>query len=107
MFSSSRTDASPPRDVALVRRFRPTLPSQAPSLRGTQSPRRMIRPLAALVVTLALGVASRLFPIGWPLYDKSLGDVLYAVVVFLMVTLARPRSALRMRAAVALALCLA
>lgn len=43
----------------------------------------MLRLLAALTLTVALGVLSRLHPIGWPLYDKSLGDVLYAVAAYL------------------------
>ena len=43
----------------------------------------MLRLLAALVLTIALGVLSRLHPIGRPLYDKSLGDALYAVAAYL------------------------
>ena len=43
----------------------------------------MLRLLAALALTIALGVFSRLHPIGLPLYDKSLGDALYAVAAYL------------------------
>jgi uncharacterized protein DUF2809 len=41
------------------------------------------RLLAALGLTLALGILSRQRPIGWYPYDKSLGDVLYAVAAYL------------------------
>jgi hypothetical protein len=51
----------------------------------------MIRPLLVLLLVLALGLASRLAPIGWPLYDHSLGDVLYAVAAYLALALVRPR----------------
>jgi hypothetical protein len=44
----------------------------------------MIRILIALTVTVALGLASRLYPAGWYFYDKSLGDVLYAVAAYLV-----------------------
>ena len=40
----------------------------------------MLRLLAALVLTVALGLLSRLAPIGWPVYDKSLGDALRGLV---------------------------
>ena len=44
----------------------------------------MLRLLATLAFTIALGVFSRLYSIGWPLYDKSLGDALYAVAAYLV-----------------------
>ena len=47
----------------------------------------MLRLLVALALTIALGLLSRLHPIGWPLYDKSLGDVLYAVAAYLSLAL--------------------
>jgi hypothetical protein len=43
----------------------------------------MFRVLLALAVTLVLGLASRLYPLGWFLWDKVLGDVLYAVATYL------------------------
>src|ERR1700730_14308530 len=43
--------------------------------------------LGALGITISLGLMSRLCPIGWPLYDKSLGDVLYAVAAYLFLAL--------------------
>ena len=43
----------------------------------------MIRLLAAMLIAIALGIVSRLYPIGWLFYDKSLGDVLYAVAAYL------------------------
>jgi len=67
----------------------------------------MPRVLAALVVTVALGLLSRLYPVGWPVYDKSLGDVLYAAAAYLALALALPRRRPGLVAALALALCLA
>jgi hypothetical protein len=67
----------------------------------------MIKLGTALAVTIALGLLSRLAPIGWPPYDKSLGDVLYAVAAYLvlaMLLLRRPRALV---AGFALSLCLA
>jgi hypothetical protein len=43
----------------------------------------MARLLVALLITISLGILSRLWPIGYPLYDKSLGDVLYSVAAYL------------------------
>jgi hypothetical protein len=63
----------------------------------------MPRVLAALVVTVALGLLSRLCP-G---YDKSLGDALYAVAAYLALALALPRRHPLLVAGLALALCLA
>ncbi|HTE18706.1 MAG TPA: DUF2809 domain-containing protein [Armatimonadota bacterium] len=42
---------------------------------------------AALVVIVLVGLLSRLRPIGLWLYDKSLGDALYAVAVYLVLAL--------------------
>ncbi len=60
-----------------------------------------------LLVTLALGVASRRVSLGVSLWDKSLGDVLYAVAMFLALALVRPRAAPWRLAAVTLAGCTA
>lgn len=51
----------------------------------------MSRTLIALLVTVALGIASRRWPIGLWLYDKSLGDVLYAVAAYLGLAIVLPR----------------
>src|SRR6516225_8600044 len=37
----------------------------------------MLRLLLALAATVVLGLASRLYPAGWFLYDRVLGEVLY------------------------------
>jgi hypothetical protein len=65
------------------------------------------RVVAALAVTVALGLLSRLCPLGWPVYDKSLGDVLYAVAVYLALALALPRRRPALVAGLALTFCLA
>ena len=49
----------------------------------------MLRLLAALGVTVALGLLSRLRPLGWFVYDKSLGDALYAIAAYLVLALDR------------------
>jgi hypothetical protein len=43
----------------------------------------LLRLLLALAVTLVLGLASRLYPGGWFLWDRVLGEVLYAVAAYL------------------------
>lgn len=65
------------------------------------------RYLLTLAGTITLGLASRLRPIGWYPYDKSLGDALYAVAVYLALALARPGWRPASRAGAALGLCLA
>ncbi|HEV3260329.1 MAG TPA: DUF2809 domain-containing protein [Gemmataceae bacterium] len=67
----------------------------------------MTRRLAALALTVAVGLLSRLQPIGWYAWDKSLGDVLYAVAAYLVLALVLPRKAPALVAGVALAFCLA
>ncbi len=47
----------------------------------------MYRRAIALVLTVALGIVSRLYPVGFPLWDHSLGDALYAVAVYLTLAL--------------------
>jgi Protein of unknown function (DUF2809) len=66
----------------------------------------MIRLLAVLLVTIALGILSRLHPIGYPLYDKSLGDALYAVAAYLGLALLLRRKHRLFSAVLALAWCL-
>lgn len=41
----------------------------------------------ALAITVALGLLSRSRSIGWYVYDKSLGDVAYAVAAYLTLVL--------------------
>src|SRR5262249_51900337 len=67
----------------------------------------MTRMLVALALTMALGFLSRYHPIGWPVYDKSLGDVLYAVAAYLLLAILLPRRSPNWIAVVALTLCLA
>src|SRR6516164_2952116 len=43
----------------------------------------MLRLLLAFAVTVVLGLASRLYPVGWFLWDRVLGEVLYAVAAYL------------------------
>jgi hypothetical protein len=38
----------------------------------------MLRLLLALAASVFLGLASRLYPMGWFLYDRVLGEVLWA-----------------------------
>ncbi len=67
----------------------------------------MIRLLIALTCTVALGLLSRLYPVRFFLYDKSLGDVLYAVAAYLLLALVLYRQPPLRIAALALVLCLA
>jgi len=67
----------------------------------------MRRVLAALAVTIALGLLSRLRPIGWSVYDKSLGDVLYAVAIYLVLALLWLGRPWAFVASATLAICLA
>ncbi len=46
--------------------------------------------MLALVLVVALGLVSRRSPTGLPLWDKSLGDALYAVAVYLVLALLQP-----------------
>lgn len=43
--------------------------------------------LVALVLIIALGLLSRIFPMGQPLWDKYLGDALYAAMVYSLLRL--------------------
>lgn len=45
---------------------------------------------AGALAVFALGLASRRLPVGIALWDKSLGDALYAVLIYLLLALARP-----------------
>ena len=47
----------------------------------------MLRLLLALAITVVLGLASRLYPVGWFLWDRVLGEVLYAVAAYLVLAM--------------------
>ena len=53
--------------------------------------RRRLSCVAALAAVVALGILSRAVPLGWFLYDKSLGDVLYAMAAYFGIALLLPR----------------
>jgi hypothetical protein len=67
----------------------------------------MFRLCAALAVTVALGLFSRQQTIGWFVYDKSLGDILYAVAAYLCLALVLFRRSVVLVAFMALTFCLA
>ena len=67
----------------------------------------MIRLLLALAVTVALGLASRLYPTGWFLWDRVLGEVLYAVAAYLALGMLFIRKSPLFIAVIAFASCLA
>jgi hypothetical protein len=67
----------------------------------------MLRLLLALAATVALGLASRLYPAGWFLYDRVLGEVLYAVAAYLALAMPLVRKPPLLIAVVAFACCLA
>lgn len=67
----------------------------------------MLRLLLAMAVTVALGLASRLYPTGWFLWDRVLGEVLYAVAAYLVWAMLLFRKPPLFIAVVAFACCLA
>jgi hypothetical protein len=67
----------------------------------------MIKLAVALAVAIALGLLSRLAHIGWPPYDKSLGDVMYAVAAYLALAMLLRRRSRALVAGLTLTLCLA
>lgn len=62
--------------------------------------------LAALAITGTVALSSRTWPIGWYPWDKSLGDALYAVAVYLILRLLLPGFRVSVTASSALAFCL-
>src|SRR5512138_2535650 len=66
-----------------------------------------VRLALLLVATLALGIVSRKVRLGWTPWDKSLGDALYAVCVYLAIALVQPRMNRRVLAMVAFLVCFA
>lgn len=69
--------------------------------------KRRLVSAGALTGVIVLGIISRALPVGWLLYDKSLGDVLYAMAAYLALVLLFPRVPIGINAAVAAAACLA
>ena len=67
----------------------------------------MLRLLLALAVTVALGLASRLYPTGWFLWDRVLGEVLYAVAAYLVWAMLLVRKPPWLIAVIAFGSCLA
>src|SRR4051794_31974006 len=68
---------------------------------------RILGLLLAMAVTVALGLASRLCPTGWFLWDRILGEVLYAVAAYLVWAMLLVRKPPSLIAAIAFACCLA
>jgi hypothetical protein len=68
---------------------------------------RRLRYLLALAAVVALGLTTRTVSVGWHVWDKSLGDVIYAVGAYLVLRLLAPRVAPRWSALAALVFCLA
>ena len=60
-----------------------------------------------IAVTIALGAASRVWPIGSAIWDKSFGDVAYAIMVAFVVLLVAPRAKPIAIGAVAITICFA
>src|SRR3954471_17753488 len=67
----------------------------------------MLRLLLALAATVALGLASRLYPTGWFLWDRALGEVLYAVAAYLAWAILLLRKPPLLIAVIAFTCCLA
>src|SRR5947209_13661642 len=67
----------------------------------------MLRLLLALAVTVVLGLASRLYPVGWFLWDRALGEVLYAVAAYLVLAVLLVRKPPWFVAVIAFGCCLA
>ena len=66
----------------------------------------MLRLLLALAATVVLGLASRLHPLGWFLYDRVLGEVLYAVAAYLVLAMLLVRKPPLFIAVIAFVCCL-
>ena len=65
----------------------------------------MLRLLLALAATVVVGLVSRLCPVGWYLYDRALGEVLYAVAAYLVLAMLLFRKPQSLVAALAWACC--
>jgi hypothetical protein len=67
----------------------------------------MLRLLLAFAFTVVLGLASRLYPVGWFLWDRILGEVLYAVAAYLVLAMLLFRKPPLLIAVIAFLCCLA
>src|SRR5947208_16481247 len=67
----------------------------------------LLRLMWALAVTVVLGLASRLYPVGWFLYARVLGEVLYAVAAYLVLAMLLVRKPPLFIALIAFVCCLA
>ncbi len=47
----------------------------------------MVRLLLSLIITIIIGLASRLHPIGWFFYDRILGEILYATAAYFLLAM--------------------
>ncbi|MFO0927214.1 MAG: hypothetical protein U0736_09265 [Gemmataceae bacterium] len=65
------------------------------------------RLLAALAITVVIVPASRLYPTGWFLWDRVVGEVLYAVAAYLAQAILLIRQLPWLLAVMAFASCLA
>jgi len=63
--------------------------------------------LVGVAGAIALGGASRLVPVGNAIWDKSMGDVAYAVMVGFIVLFLRPRTKMIATAGITIAICFA
>src|SRR5262249_7977644 len=80
-------------------------PSSVRVVSGDRTP--MLRLLVAMTVTVALGLASRLYPMDWFLWDRVLGEVLYGVAAYLAWAMLLLREPPLFVAVLAFACCLA
>jgi hypothetical protein len=67
----------------------------------------MLRLILAFVVTIMVGLASRLHPLGWFLWDRVIGEILYAVAAYLALAMLLFRRPPLVVAVIAFACCLA
>jgi hypothetical protein len=65
------------------------------------------RYLALAALTVAAGLSSRAIHTGWYAIDKSLGDALYAGLIYWLLGLIQPCTRVRLRAAIAVSICFA
>src|SRR5262249_20119509 len=68
---------------------------------------RRLRLLALLGATVVVGIASRKVRLGVALWDKTTGDVLYAVAAYFAIALVAPRAPVVVVAGTAFAACFA
>ena len=66
----------------------------------------ILRVLLALALTVGLGLASRLCPVGWFFWDRVLGEILYAVAAYLALSVFVVRKPPLFIAAIAFVSCL-